>query len=337
MNLLAGREDEHRREEKDVPLPLAEPSTIWLSVEEWIEVLDNPHQRDTVRHLQQAVHLSRRSPAHMHVIAALLPDGSLMKVDGHTRALLWDIAPATAPPRVMVTVYPVGTVEEAGELYHHFDNSSAVDTAYDDLSGAFRRAGFEPKSQLLRTYRGTYGVKLATLVAIGYPARWPVMSVYDLVPLWIDELRAVDELRATQRRFPSSFVAAALLSVLRRGPVAAGVWARYQADEGEKRGREFDGVQALAQLIASGAPHGGQVEQLRLCAKALACVEAAVSGRALTAQPRAVKLDTYIQGMKLKTRRFEGVARAFLDDFNMRVSNRAEIRKLIMRATSRLH
>jgi hypothetical protein len=72
--------------------------------------------------------LRQPSLAHLQVNAAQLPDGMMIKLDGHTRAELWRLNPDLAPEKVLSAVYQVKSVEEANELYHHFDNKVAVDT-----------------------------------------------------------------------------------------------------------------------------------------------------------------------------------------------------------------
>ena len=60
-----------------------------MTVAEWIKVEDNPIQRDTEHHAAKAKHLLTPLPSHAFVFACELPNGKLIKLDGHTRALLW--------------------------------------------------------------------------------------------------------------------------------------------------------------------------------------------------------------------------------------------------------
>lgn len=67
-----------------------------MLVEDWIKVEDNPIQRDTEKHAAKAKHLMTPHPSHSFVFAAELPNGKLIKLDGHTRALMWrrkDVSP----------------------------------------------------------------------------------------------------------------------------------------------------------------------------------------------------------------------------------------------------
>lgn len=62
-----------------------------MSLHQWLQVPDNPRQRDTIRHATKAAkdHLSEPSLTHLEVSAAELPNGELLKLDGHTRSYLW--------------------------------------------------------------------------------------------------------------------------------------------------------------------------------------------------------------------------------------------------------
>lgn len=92
---------------------------IAMTVVEWIAVEDNPHHRDT-DHLQDAARVRVLRPGHAHVAVAELSDGTLIKLDGHTRARKWQLDPGSAPPKVLATAYPVASRAEAQELYDAF-------------------------------------------------------------------------------------------------------------------------------------------------------------------------------------------------------------------------
>lgn len=123
-----------------------------MTVDEWISVSDNPIQRDTVVHAEKAkkAHLRTYSPTHASVAAAVLPGGRLVKLDGHTRALLWSQNHLERPPYVEASIYLVKNMDEAKELYTHFDSKEQTETFSDMKFGAFRDAGIDAWSGLVK-------------------------------------------------------------------------------------------------------------------------------------------------------------------------------------------
>lgn len=282
------------------------PTTIIMTVAEWIDVPGNPHQRDTERHLIRAKHLRNPSPAHLQVNAAQLPDGMMVKLDGHTRARLWQLNPELAPENVLAAVYAVNSVEEANELYHHFDNKAAVDTASDDLSGAFGAIGFEPQSPLFRSYKGTWALKVATSAMLGRAPNGQGLDIYKVVPLWLDELQAIDRLDATTRRFGNPMIMAALLTIRRRGQPAIECWDRYQRDAGTKTETGMDGVEALSRVNLTGRSGGGAGNSYTMAGKAISCIEAACRQRILGLKlPGGTSPAGYCSLMRREGRLFE--------------------------------
>ena len=95
--------------------------TIRMSVDEWIKVKANPRQRDTEKHAAKAKHLLTPSPDHAHVSAARLPNETLVKLDGHTRALLWKRGTVPA-----LRIYQLTTILRDRNEMLEFKHSSAV-------------------------------------------------------------------------------------------------------------------------------------------------------------------------------------------------------------------
>jgi hypothetical protein len=301
-----------------------------MSVADWIAIPGNTHQRDTDRHLLRALHLRRPSPAHLQVNAAQLPDGSLIKLDGHTRARLWQLETDLAPEFVLVAVYSVGSREEAEALYYHFDAKSAVDTASDDLSSAFSATGFKPVSPYFRAYRGTVAIRLAsTLMMTGSEALTATsLDIRLLVPRWLKEMELIDALNVTQQRFTNPIMAAALLTIRRRGDRAVEVWDRYQRDLGTKTGEEMDGVEALSRLLMAGTASSGSYNNLKKSvARTVACIEAALDGTLLRVT-RAVSLSRYCHGMKREMATFSDLLELNQKERTARWNTAAALRKL---------
>lgn len=128
---------------------LPTPEIRRMTIAEWIRVPTNPSQRDHAN--RRAAHLDRLEPQHLMVSAAELPDGTLVKLDGHTRAHRWAQAPDRFPHQQIlhVAVYRVQTQHEAIDLYRTFDSPDAVESSRDQLAGALRVNGMD--AELART------------------------------------------------------------------------------------------------------------------------------------------------------------------------------------------
>ena len=115
---------------------------IEMSVEEWLRVPDNPRQRNTESRLIKAKsYLANPLPIHRFVTAARLPDGRLIKIDGHTRAALWFHGLIPRPESVICTVIPVDDLQQAAELYWACDTPEASKRLSDYLFGTLKASG----------------------------------------------------------------------------------------------------------------------------------------------------------------------------------------------------
>lgn len=247
-----------------------------MTTSEWIAVPDNPRQRDTERRLKNATHLIPVLPTHLVVSAAFnRATNEMWKLDGHTRALLWSRHPELAPIQVLVNIYEVNSTEEAAELYTHFDNPLAVETPRDRLSGSLHELGWTPSSNFMRNMNYTLGlaraegIRQGNVTEVRVSGRAATMSIYQLVPLWFEELKALDELNLVSRKFKSQIFAAALLTLRRRG-TKRGIefWHLYNTDQGVKLTDEIDGVEALTRLVAN-----HKASDRTLLPRAISCFE----------------------------------------------------------------
>ncbi|OSM04169.1 hypothetical protein [Magnetofaba australis] len=219
------------------------PTTRAISLEEWLTVPDNPIQRNTARHAEAAnnKHLKEAASTHSVVHMATLPDGRCFKLDGHTRALLWEEQKLTPPEQIIVIDHPCSSVAEAQDLYTHFDNHLTVEMAPDKVYGAYRLHGIIPVSTLLKTCRLTTVMKV--LPGAGN-------DIYEDIGNWkseIEEFDAVDPVSGAH--FLSGVIAGALITFRRYPEDAAKFWLKYQQDAGWKHGQERDGVQALREYV----------------------------------------------------------------------------------------
>lgn len=225
---------------------------VKMTPAQWYAVPINPVQRDTEAHAKRAVHLFSYSPDHAIVKMAVLPSGATFKLDGHTRAFLWETGKVKPPKELHVDIYECDDASAVRELYTHFDSRLAVETSVDQVTGAARMVGLEFSSGMLK--RGRYGSALKRLHLLTFKtwsADWRSSSfIYEAVSVYAAELKLLDQVGPEHRRFQSGIVQAALATFRRRGPLALEFWSRYARDAGRKDGTKLDAVQALTDIVS---------------------------------------------------------------------------------------
>lgn len=230
--------------------------TASLSVESWIALPDHPHHRNTVRHAG-AVHLAlaKRATGALasllaHVVAARWDD-THYKVDGHTRAYLWERGELPRPDRLHVTVYRVASRAELDALYEAFDASTAIKTGYDQVLAGFRDCGLRLRSKRLRQGFLNDALNIALRGAtreLQDPAA-PELDVYRAVAAFEPELRLLDGIDPQPSPFYSGVVAAALIGLALFEPKRVlGFFDRLNRKAGNRKNGRSDPVDAV--LIA---------------------------------------------------------------------------------------
>lgn len=187
-------------------------------------------------------------------MAVCLSTGKKWKLDGHTRCLLWKEKPDLAPLSLYVDCYYVQNEEEAAELYTHFDNQVAVETSIDKVSGAFREINWTPKSVFLLKGAITFALNIAEGFAQGFegpPQNKNKIEIYELVKRWKTELVLFDICHPTYNKYNAQFMAAALLTIRKRGNKAVEFWTLYNNDAGSKVDDQMDGVEAVTRIFSS--------------------------------------------------------------------------------------
>jgi len=259
-------------------------STVQMSVPAWVALPEHPRRRDTERQARKEHWEAARAAVGpvfeslRWVVAAEL-NGEYFKVDGHTRALLWERAQLRRPPFVIAQVFRCASREELNALYATYDTQLAAETLYDRVTGAYREWGLNLTSQRLRT--GT--IVDALSIACRGIARSTERSgceeefdVYAAVGYFARELALLDTVNPQAEHFPTGIVAAALLS-LAENPSTLEFFRRLSHREGSKQAGLPDPVEAvLEQLVALKRRKSARVrsEQEDLCARTLAAVRA---------------------------------------------------------------
>lgn len=271
-------------------------NTVSMSVSDWIKVRDNPIQRDTERHAAKAKHLLTPLSIHAITYAAELPNGELVKLDGHTRALLWKRNEVRHPSKVCVNVIPVASLQEAQDLYKTLDSKEALENSTDKIFGAFRLCRFVPESGLLKHGSITHALRIAHGAVIGYAGTGGALRapVYDIVQLYIAELAALDDLGLGQGKFTSGLVAAFLISYRKHNDRVLPFWRAFIADGGTKTDGKMDGVQALKEYTLRMEGSFGGSAMYEIAARSLGAIEKWLADELLSSAPKALSVAEYL-------------------------------------------
>lgn len=271
-------------------------STVTMSVSDWIKVRDNPIQRDTERHAAKAKHLLTPLPIHAITFAAKLPSGELVKLDGHTRALLWKRNLVRHPHKVTVNVLDAESIEDAVNMYKTLDAKEALESASDKVTGGYRLTQFEPQSSLLATANITYGLRLAFrgLANIGdHEAR--TMDIYPMVEEFAPELAGLDSFMLRPGDVNTAIIAAFLLTTRKHGDAVGSFWRGFFGDGGTRADGKMDGIQALKELglYRSKRKMFGGSAALDYLSRALTAVEKWLAKEDLKDFPRPMQFAGY--------------------------------------------
>jgi len=222
---------------------------IKLTVEEWIKIDDNPQQRNTEKRALKALkyHLKELTETHLRVAAAELPNGKRYKLDGHTRSHLWEIKKLERPKaKLKCDLYYCADIKDVVDLYEHFDNPLAVETASDKLAGAFRYFKIPKTSQLWTT--GGVSTALKSIYTQKHRGMWRV-DIKKTIEPFIKELRWIDTCDFRHADFPAPVFCALLMTVHKDGNAALGFWEAYTTDAGRKTVKKMDAVFDCTQRI----------------------------------------------------------------------------------------
>lgn len=239
---------------------------------EWIAVRTNPIQRDTERHAQKAKHLLIPQDIHSIVFAARLPNGELVKLDGHTRAFLWQTGIVPQPRTITVNVIDVLSEEEAAEQYKFHDSRSSVEGTPDKISGAMRGQRYEPKSVFVAGGGFSSALRIAWIGVFGHARNMRARDEYEAVKEFLPEIIALDGMDVKRMQASTGITAAIILSYRRHGEAVLPFWSGIFKNEGDKKNGRMDAIQTLHELMQRQKKTGGNAAR-DLCGKALLCIE----------------------------------------------------------------
>jgi hypothetical protein len=222
-------------------------NTIEMSVDQWINVPDNPRQRDTEKRAKYAVnhHLKESSPQHRFVYAATMNGKILCKVDGHTRALLWKNNKLSRSPdgKVTVNLVPVKSMQEAKDEYDKVDSKKATKSSSDTVFSATRENAFTLESSLLRSCGFKHQLSLIESDEL-------MEDPYALLKKWKPFLLDLDSLRLSATH---KVLVGFMLVAIRRDGLATATEFLVNLDKGLglKDSKGYDGVLALQSYLDS--------------------------------------------------------------------------------------
>ena len=227
---------------------------IHMSVDEFISLDDCPIQRNTELHAKKAIkkHLKRSSETHKRVaIAKIKSTGKRFKIDGHSRAFLWDTEELIKPlENLLVDLYIVDTLEEVIDLYKQFDSPLATESAVDRLNGSYRYYNFFPASDLVK--KGCV-MSCATLITSNKQFR---NDVYNNIRIFIEPLKIIDNEGFKNKYFSCGVYSAMILTVMSDGASSMEFWRKYYNDSGLKEDSRKDAVQAMKDMIVKYKKNG---------------------------------------------------------------------------------
>ena len=222
---------------------------VKMSVEEFIAIADNPIQRSTIDHATKASrpngHLSITHEVHAMVTIAETESGKRWKLDGHSRAFLWE-QQILEPPEGGVLVTRIMVKNRAGAIaeYRKFDNTAATENARDKVFGAFRIHQFNPHHQLLFNSSGLLtAIRYITGITHDNPGAITKMEIDVLLKPWIESLRVFDQGDFTNHFcFRGPVTLSACLCFRAHGSVALSYFQGLHDDIGVKNAKTCDGI-----------------------------------------------------------------------------------------------
>jgi len=251
-----------------------------ITLEEWYRTMDFKAQRNTELHAVKAKKSYLNGdwkPTWDTVSAAQLPDGSLCKLDGHTRAYLWERGELALPPtgKIVCHVYPVADLAAAKALYDTFDSEKAAKHKADFIYGELRATGMLDRLQtsFLRSGSISEALRLST----------GLDRIEASVSMAMEALLLLDGIGPKKAYFRSGILGAALLTLRAHGQRAIDTfWGPYNSREYFRQGNRCNGPGALEE----------RAREIRL---------AKLYGRDAEIALNRYALDLYVQTQRKKT------------------------------------
>lgn len=266
-----------------------------ITLEQYLEILDNPKQRNTELRAKSAKkkHLSEWHPAHSFVSASLF-EGKLYLNDGHTRRELirqGHFSPEDLPETYHLAVIECDRYEDVCDNYDCYDSKSAVESASDTNYSLFKHLGHEFKSQ--RFQKPTDLGAIHSLACDG-----TVVTREDWVRAWFSEVVELDRFdipagtaKGVGKTLTAGAIAAAVMLIHRGyGDKVRQFILDVRADRGEKKGQSRDGVQLFVEwILSTGEKTSGYLGYKNVAEKFIVCFDLWLKGHRRCSIPTATK------------------------------------------------
>ncbi len=202
--------------------------TITMTPSQWAGVQINPRQRDVERHAKKILgDFVPWQEQGASVQAAILPNGTLVKLNGHTRSYLWENRMIHVPELLHVQAVDARDMDHVIEMYYLFDNRKNVETSDDLITGCMRDLGIEPKSKLFQSGKFSTAVRYLAMSAL--QSRSTVPDMFESVKEWKTEILHVDRLIEGRNiaAYPSWILGAMFISSRKYGEAISDFWEAY--------------------------------------------------------------------------------------------------------------
>jgi len=223
----------------------------------WIGIPGHPRQRDTKRHARKGhwkFLRNARGPmlTELRSVVAGELDGRVCKLDGHTRALLWQKRTLPPPRKIYATVYRCKTRDELNDVYTTFDTQTAAESLFERVAAACREQGIELKSRRLKggTFADALSIAMTGAAKTKKASEEVVFDVYEAVRRFAPEIDALDRLEPPPEIFQTGIIAAALLATSISTTHAA-YFKRLASGAGMEKDGLSDPVEIMRKFITS--------------------------------------------------------------------------------------
>jgi hypothetical protein len=280
------------------------------SVPEFCQLPPHPCQRDTEEHATFAErrYLKESAPTHA-MVATVVYNGMVYKLDGHTRAYMWTNRGLARPAMLNDVRYYVETLGDFEDLYYMIDEKQQGKTPRATLDGVVHAAGYRFEAELLKknTYmmavyaamNGTFD-NVSTMDYKQYSSLSGTErrhAIREVLSQWGELFNIIDEIGPkASHGWKSPVLAAMFMSIRRYGRKIIPFWVGVVNDEGWHAGGLKDGVQTACDKIRDSI-HCKKDSYATVTAQLLTCVDSYLCKEYLTHHVRSVKLPAWHQKM----------------------------------------
>jgi hypothetical protein len=254
--------------------------TEMMPTRQWLAIPDNPQQRDVKVRIAKgrATHLYRLDPAHKKVVVGLLPFGRMVKIEGHTRAFVWDngmLHSGEVPESVVVEFWRCKDLQAAKDLYDKFDNPVTEENGSDRVNGAANDAGINFESAIMKD--GEISTALRELWSYIFAKKVKRDEKQSVISkafmLFKQELQLLDNVITSRKKFPQPVIMAAIIT-LRADPASIAFWKKYADGHAFKFEGERDAIAIFEDRLPDLLRKSNYVKQREIMGNAAAAVEA---------------------------------------------------------------